>query len=212
MPDADVILWVVDTEIGSDKKQLDIAALLPRDRSIVVAINKIDSGSKARVLPMMEDLAKLLPDAELVPVSALTGENVEVLIRAIEERLPEGPRYYPGDEITDESERSLVGEIIREKIMMETEQEIPYAVAVTVDSFEERPKRRLIAIKATIHVERDSQKGILIGKGGQRLKSIGKAARLDAEKLLGTKVFLELFVRVQAEWTRKAALLRDFGV
>jgi GTP-binding protein Era len=212
MPDADVILWLVDSEAGLDKAQREIARRLPRQRAVIIAVNKIDLGAKERLLPILAQLAALLPGCELIPISARTGENVDTLLSAIERLLPEGPRYYPGEEITDESERSLVAEIVREKIMLETEQEVPYAVAVTVDEFSERPRRRLIAIQATIHVERDSQKGILIGQGGQRLKSIGRAARLDAERLLGTKVYLELFVRVQPEWTRRAALLQEFGL
>jgi len=212
IPDADVILWVVDSETGLDATQREIARLLPRDRAVVVAVNKIDLGAKERLLPILADLAVLMPECELIPISARSGEHVDVLLQALARRLPEGPRYYPGDEITDESERSLVAEIVREKIMLETQQEVPYAVAVTIDEFLERPRRRLIAIKATIHVERDSQKGILIGKSGQRLKAIGQAARIDTERLLGTKVYLELFVRVQPEWTRRAALLREFGL
>jgi GTP-binding protein Era len=195
-----------------DAAQRGIARLLPRQRPLVVAVNKIDLGAKERLLPLLAELGELLPGCELIPICARSGENVDRLLQALVAALPEGPRYYPGDALTDESERSLVAEIVREKIMLETEQEVPYAVAVTIDEFREQTRRRLTSIKATIHVERDSQKGILIGKGGRRLKAIGQAARLDAERLLGCKVYLELFVRVQPEWTRRAALLREFGL
>jgi GTP-binding protein Era len=160
----------------------------------------------------MKDLSSILPGAELVPVSALTGENVDVLLDTVTKLLPEGPQYYPDDEITDETERAIVAEIVREKVMLETRAEIPYAVAVTVDSFEEVTEKNLARIKATIHVERPSQKGIVIGQKGALLKSIGQSARLDIEQLLGMRVYLELFVRVQADWTKQVGRLREFGL
>src|SRR5262249_23545404 len=126
--------------------------------------------------------------------------------------LPEGPRYYPPDELTDESERAIVAEIVREKAMMETRAELPYAVAVTVDAFEEKPDRDLAVIKATIHVARESQKAIVIGQRGSRIKRMGQGARADIEALLERRVFLELFVRVQTDWPSQLARLREFGL
>ena len=212
LPDADIILWVIDAEVGLDGLEVEMAQRLPADRGVVIVLNKIDRVRVDTLLPMLEKLAKLAPSAALVPISAINGEGVSEMLEQLVEQLPEGPRYYASDTLTDESERALVAEFIREKVMLRTRQEIPYSVAVTVDSFEERPQRNLTVIKATIHVERDSQKGILIGKGGKMLKEIGASARRDIERLLGTRVFLELFVRVQREWTKRRAAFDEFGV
>jgi len=212
LPDADVVLWMIDAERGLDDLEEEIAQRLPPGRTVVIAVNKVDKVRKESLLPLLERLAQLAPGSELVPVSALTGDGVPGLLEILVAALPEGPRFYASDTLTDESERGLVAEFVREKVMLQTSQEVPYSVAVTVDSFEEKPDRNLCVIKATIHVERDSQKGILIGRGGQKLKSIGSSARRDVERLLGTKVFLELFVRVQREWTKRRGSLDEFGV
>ncbi len=212
LPDADVVLWMIDAERGLDDLEEEIAQRLPAGRAVVIAVNKVDEVRKESLLPLLERLAQLAPGSELVPVSALTGDGVPDLLQILVAALPEGPRFYASDTLTDESERGLVAEFVREKVMLQTSQEVPYSVAVTVDSFEEKPDRNLCVIKATIHVERDSQKGILIGRGGQKLKSIGSSARRDVERLLGTKVFLELFVRVQREWTKRRGSLDEFGV
>jgi GTP-binding protein Era len=212
LPDADVVLWMIDAERGLDDLEEEIAQRLPAGRTVVIAVNKVDKVRKESLLPLLERLAQLAPGSELVPVSALTGDGVPGLLEILVAALPEGPRFYASDTLTDESERGLVAEFVREKVMLQTSQEVPYSVAVTVDSFEEKPDRNLCVIKATIHVERDSQKGILIGRGGQKLKSIGSSARRDVERLLGTKVFLELFVRVQREWTKRRGSLDEFGV
>jgi GTP-binding protein Era len=210
---ADAVVWLVDTERGLDQTDREIAALLPRPpRPVLIAPNKIDRGAKTKLLPILRSLSELCPDSELIPISALSGENVDVLLRAIEAALPEGPRYYPEDEITDEPERAIAAEIIREKVMLQLRQEVPYAVAVTVDAFEEKPEKKLVVIKATIHVARHSQKPIVVGRRGRTIKAIGQAARADIEQLVGARVFLELFVRVQADWYRRVARLREFGL
>jgi GTP-binding protein Era len=211
--DADVVLWLVDGRTGLDRADREIAVLLePRKERLVVGLNKIDAGAKSSLLPLMQELSALVPGAELVPLSALTGENVDVLLDSVAKLLPEGPRYYPADDVTDETERAIVAEIVREKVMLETREEIPYAVAVTIDSFEELKERNLVRIKATIHVERPSQKAIVIGEKGSRLKSLGRSARLDIEQLVGARVYLELFVRVQEDWTKHVGRLREFGL
>lgn len=211
--EADVALWVVDAGAGLTAGDRDVASRLPAgSKPVVVALNKIDTVSKTDLLPLLAAIAALLPDRAVVPVSAHTGENVEELLRTLEALLPEGPRYYPADELTDEPERAIAAEIVREKVMLATRDEVPYAVAVSVDAFEEKPEKRLVVITATIHVARDSQKPIVIGERGARIKSIGQAARRDLESLLGTRVFLELFVRVQEDWTSRPARLRDFGL
>ena len=213
LPEADVVLWMVDARKGVEPGDREIAALLPpAPKPVIVALNKIDGGRKAALLPLIAELAVLAPERHIVPVSARSGENVETLLDAIVAALPEGPRYYSPEELTDEPERAIVAEIVREKVMMETRDELPYAVAVTVDAFEEKPKKDLVVITATIHVARDSQKPIVIGQRGGRIKSIGQAARVEVEALLDKRVFLELFVRVQADWTRNPARLREFGL
>lgn len=212
--EADVALLVVDAGAGLTAADRDVARRLPAgSKPVVVAVNKIDAvASKAALLPLLAALGELLPDRPVVPVSATTGENVEELLRTLEGLLPEGPRFYPPDELTDEPERGIAAEIIREKVMLATRDEVPYAVAVSIDAFAEKPEKRLVVITATIHVARESQKPIVIGERGARLKGIGQAARRELEALLGTRVFLELFVRVQADWTSRPARLREFGL
>jgi len=178
---------------------------------VYLIINKIDLIDKRDLLPLIDRMAGLFSFQEIIPLSALKKEGLAILEQKIFEVLPEGPPYFPEEMVTDLSERFLVGEIIREKIFRLTSREVPYAVAVTVESFKERPDKPLIHIQATIHVERDSQKGILIGKGGGMLKTIARQAREDMERLLGTKVFLEVWVRVEKNWSRDPRYLRKFG-
>lgn len=213
LPEADTALWVIDARQGLERGDREVASKLPAPpKPVIVALNKIDGRPKSTLLPLIAAVAALLPERGIVPVSARSGANLDTLLDAIVATLPEGPRYYPPDELTDASERDIVAEIVREKVMMETREEIPYAVAVTIDSFEEKPEKDLAVIKATIHVARASHKPILVGERGQRIKAIGQAARTDCEELLGRRVFLELFVRVQADWTRNVARLREFGL
>ena len=213
LSEGDVVLWVVSAPDGLTAADRDVATRLPqRGKPLVVAVNKIDAVAKAALLPLIAAIAELVPEQPVVPVSAQTGENVEELLRTVESLLPEGPRFYPPDELTDEPERAIAAEIVREKVMLATRDEVPYAVAVSIDAFEEKPAKQLVVISATIHVARDSQKPIIIGDRGTRLKSIGQSARRDLEALLGTRVYLELFVRVQENWTALPARLRDFGL
>jgi GTPase len=211
--DADAALWVIDARGPLAAEDRDIAALLRSfEGPVVVALNKIDVGEKARLLPLMAEVAERLPDSQPIPISALGGENLDVLLQAVEAVLPPGPAFYPAEDLTDESERTVVAEMIREKVMLETRAEVPYAVAVTVDDFEERTDRDVAVIRATIHVERSSQKPIVLGRQGARIKAIGRAARAEIEQLLGKRVFLELFVRVQEGWTKSAERLKEFGL
>lgn len=210
--DSDVVLWMIDADHGIDEVDREIASMLTAPRPVIVALNKIDRVRKDRLLPLMQEVGLMLPERELIPTSALTGENVTVLLEAIESALPPGPRYYPADEITDQPERVIIEELIREKVILQTRQEIPYSVAVTVDSFEEKPKKNMVVIRATIHVARDSQKPILIGQKGATVKAIGEAARREVEKFLGVRIYLELFVRVQTDWNKQVARLREFGL
>ena len=210
LSDADVILFLVEPGRRSADQELAMDSLRGQDRPVILVLNKIDTLPKESLLPWMDELSRQLSPAALVPISALTGENLSNLLREIVARLPEGPQYYPPETMTDQPERVIAAEMIREQVFHQMRQEIPYATTVTVESFkEDRPD--LIRIEATIHVERDSQKGILIGKKGESLKKIGTAARKDIERLTGTKVYLELFVRVEKNWSRDPRALRRFG-
>jgi GTP-binding protein Era len=211
--DADLALWVVDVTTAKTAQDQDTAQrLTAAGKPVVVAANKIDAVQRIELLPFLDALSRHLPAADVVPVSAVTSENLPLLLERICAVLPSGPALYPDDEITDESDRAIVAEIVREKVMLATRDEIPYAVAVTVESFEEKTDRDLVVIKATIHVERESQRPIVLGNQGQRIKSIGQDARAEIEDLLEARVFLELFVKVQPGWTRHPGRLREFGV
>jgi len=209
--EADLLLWVVDAADGITTGDRKIAERLQSERRpLCVVLNKIDRRTTAELLPLLAGIDQLLPGRDVVPVSAEQGTNIDELINVILRFLPEGPRFYDADAVTDQTERMLAQEAVREQVLLQTRQEIPYAVAVTIDKFEE--KQDLAVISATIHVEKDSQKGILIGQRGTRIKEIGQAARLEIERLLDRRVYLELFVRVQEEWTTREALLREFGL
>ncbi|HHD11633.1 MAG TPA: GTPase Era [Deltaproteobacteria bacterium] len=178
---------------------------------VILAINKIDLVKKHELLPLIKEYSELFPFKEIVPVSALTGDGLDELLRVLKGILPEGPMYFPEDLLTDQPERFIVSEVIREKVFLFTREEIPYSVAVHVESFKEDKDRNLVVIGAVITVERPSQKAIIIGKGGSMLKKIGTAAREDIERFLGCRVYLELFVRVEKNWTKNRRLLKEFG-
>jgi len=178
---------------------------------VFLVINKIDLVDKRLLLPLIDTFRDLHPFREIIPLSALKGDGVDGLIGAVWSLLPEGPQYFPEEMMTDRSERFIAAEIIREKITIRTHQEIPYATAVVVDAFKEDEATNMIRIAATIHVAKDSQKGIIIGKKGAMLKEIGTRARLEMEKFFAAKVFLELFVRVAKDWTNDPRMLQEFG-
>jgi GTPase len=170
-------------------------------------LNKVDRVRKPLLLLMIEKYAALYDFAEIYPVSALTGEGCPEMVDGWLARLPEAPPYFPADQFTDQPERFLAAEMVREKAILATRDEVPHAIAVLIDSFEE--KKTLLKIRATVYVERDGQKGILIGKRGETMKKIGTQARKDIEAILGTKVFLELFVKVKPNWRQNAAMVRQ---
>jgi GTPase len=174
---------------------------------VFVLLNKIDRVPKPALLPLMESCSKEFAFTEMIPVSALSGDGVELALERLIAHLPEGEPYFPQDQFTDQPERFLAGEIIREKIMTSTRQEVPHAVAVRVEAFEEGKK--LIRIRAIIAVEREGQKGILIGRAAERLKAIGTAARQELEEILGVKIFLELRVKVEREWRQNARIVQQ---
>lgn len=208
----DMLLMLVDATAGIHGPDKSIIQSLPEGAMpVILVINKIDLIKKTELLPLIDQLNPLHAFAAVVPLSARTGDGLLRLVEEILQALPEGPAYFPEDTMTDGSERFIAAEIIREKIILLTRQEIPYATAVVVDAFKEDAPRRLLRIQATIHVEKDSQKGILIGKKGAMLKEIGTKARLDLEQFFNARVYLELFVRVQKDWTHDEKMLKQFG-
>jgi GTP-binding protein Era len=210
--DADILLFLIEATSPLVEKDREVIESLRGSRGVsFLVINKIDSVKKKNLLPIMDQYQKLHPFKEILPVSTLTGEGIDILLDEMMEVLPESPPYYSEDIITDQTERFWVSEIIREKVIRRSYQEIPYTTAVTIDEFKEHPEKNLVVIKATIHVERDSQKRILIGKGGQKLKKIGEDARKEAEAFWGTRVFLELWVNVEEDWTRDPRALNRLG-
>lgn len=174
---------------------------------VFLLLNKIDRVAKPALLPLIEASSKEMSFAEIIPISALTGDGVELVLERWLARLPAGEPYFPKDQVTDQPERVLAGEIIREKVMTQTKQEVPHAVAVRVENFEEGQK--LVRIRASIFVERDGQKGIVIGRGGERLKAIGMAARQELEDILGVKIFLELRVKVERDWRQNPRIVQQ---
>jgi GTPase len=213
LSEVDVICFLVDAlKPSHEESDFVLKNLEHLTKPIILAINKTDlMHDKRELLPLIHAYDQVLAFHAIIPISALTGEGVDTLIDQINRLLPEGPRYFPENHLTDQPERFLVAELIREKVFHLLRQEIPYAAAVTVEKFAEKPEQHRIDIEATIHVERDSQKGIIIGKKGQMLKEIGKQARGDIEALLGTHVFLGLFVRVQKNWRKDPRARSEFG-
>lgn len=209
--DVDVILWLVEADRHVDKDPM-IPRLLEKSKNpVLLVINKIDTVPKSQLLPLIDAYRKICPFASIVPISALKGDGVEELMAEIPALLPEGPRYYPEDQLTDVPERFIVAEMIREQIMLRTKDEVPYGVAIVVERFQENPARNIVGIGAVINVERDSHKGILVGKGGTMIRHIGQAARKEIERMLGVKVHLELFVRVQKNRTSSGRMMKEFG-
>jgi GTPase len=197
----DVVLLMVDASRKLDERDEFALQMLKSSRAkVLLILNKVDvlSRNKEKLLPLIEEYKKLHSFHDIIPISALKRDGIDILLRQVASALPAGHPYFPEDQVTDQPARFMAAEIIRERVLVETEEEIPYATTVIVDSFEESSK--LTRISATIYCERDGQKAILIGKRGQMLKKIGTSARLQIERMLGAKVFLELFVKVQPNW------------
>ena len=216
LEDVDCIIYMVEATREVIEEELFIIENFKKvapdgQPPIILCINKTDMAEKNKLLPLIDQYSKLYAFKEIIPLSAAKGEGVDELLKLIIQLLPEGPKYFPEGILTDLPERFVAAEIIREKVFEFTKQEIPYSTAVVVDRFKENPQKKLVSISATINVERDSQKGIVIGKKGSMLKQIGTSARIDIEKLLGTKVYLELFVKVQKDWTKDKRMLKEFG-
>jgi len=211
MIDADVVVFVVEALHWKEDDELVLNKLQETQSPIILAINKVDTvKDKGKLLPFIEKLEKKGTFAHIIPFSAKSADNVEALEKTIISMLPEGPHLFPDEQVTDKGERFQAAEIIREKLIQSTEQEIPYCTTVEVESF--KIENNIIHIGAIIWVEREGQKAIVIGKGGLLLKKIGTLARKDLEKLFGQKVFLRLWVKVKSDWTDDERMLQSLGL
>lgn len=208
LEDADVVLFISDLSEGY-MDEVTLNMLKDIKTPIIVIINKVDLSSQDEINKLVHGWKKKLNPKAVIPVSAIEKFNTEKIIETILAIIPESPAFFPKENLSDANERFFISEIIREKIMIHYQQEIPYSSEVNIDSFKDEEK--IVKIAATIFVERDSQKGILIGQGGQDIKRVGTEARLDIERFLGKKVFLELFVKVEKEWRKNENKLRRFG-
>lgn len=209
MADADIILYVTDMVESIDKHSEYLEKLAAIDVPVILAINKIDLADQDKVMEAVETWKGILPKAEIFVISALKSFNLEGFLNRIVELLPENPPFFPKDELTDRTERFFASEIIREKIFLNYKQEIPYSTHVVIESFKDTEP--LLRIQSLIMVEKDSQKGIIIGNKGESLKKTATAARLEMEKFFGKKVFLEVFVKVEKNWRENDRILRTLG-
>jgi GTP-binding protein Era len=223
LPEVDAVLFLIEAGTGPEGKvevgettRWAAAEVAKRGKPAILGINKMDRAPRETLLPVIEAYKDLLPWAEIVPFSALEGENVDALLKALTAHLPEAERsLFPEDMLTDQAERTLVAEYVREQVMLNTRDELPYACAVEIEEFDESQRKDrggLVRISAVIFVERETQKGIVIGKGGQLLKKIGTASRYHMERLLGSKVFLSLTVRVEERWSERPKSLEKLGL
>jgi GTP-binding protein Era len=210
--DVDLILLMVEANHSiAEKDHYPLEFLSKFPLPVILVINKVDRVKKESLLPLIDAYSHLFTFSGIVPISALSGDGIDRLMGEILALLPEGPQYFPEDMITDQPERFIVSEIIRETVFRNTYQEIPYSVAVSIDEFKEKADRNLIVIRAIIHVEKLSQKGIIIGKKGTTLKKIGSDARKEIENFLGAKVYLECWVNVEKNWSKSQSALKRLG-
>lgn len=210
LEDVDIVLFMVEPEMPGSGDFFVLERIRQVRKPVFLLINKVDTIRKPYLLPIIEEYNRLFAFREIMPVSALKTYGVDQLIETLEKSLPEGPKLYPDDIVTDQMERFMVSEIIREKIIEMTKEEVPYSTAVEVEEWTER-EDGIVFIRANIYIERDGQKGIIIGKQGSRLKSIGTEARHEIESLLGTRVFIELWVKVKKDWRSDEHMLRELG-
>ena len=213
LADADMYLFVVDVSTPSTPEDEQVAQLLSQRREekpILLILNKMDRLAPADVIHRTEAYASLVPDTEEILLSALHGDNLDMLLKAVVSHLPQGPRYFPPDQFTDQPERFLVTETVREAALRHLHQEVPHAVAVVADQFKER-ENGILYLEATVYIEKDSQKRILIGRGGSMLKQIGQEARRELEHSFDTHIFLELWVKVRPNWRRSEREMRHLG-
>lgn len=209
--EVEAALFLIDASEGMGGGDRYIAEQLKNVRTpVILVMNKIDKIEPEALLPLIEEYRKLHNFAEIVPVSAMLGSNVSTLLEQLGKYLPEGPQYYPDDQVTDHPEQFVCAELIREKILQMTREEVPHSIAVTIEDMKVQDNG-VVYISAVIFVERDSQKGIIIGKQGTLLKEVGKRARQDIQNLLGSKIFMDLWVKVKKDWRNQDRVLRDLG-
>ncbi|MBR2563561.1 MAG: GTPase Era [Paenibacillus sp.] len=209
--EVEAALFLIDASEGMGGGDRYIAEQLKNIRTpVILVMNKIDKIEPEALLPLIEEYRKLHDFAEIVPVSAMLGNNVNTLLEQIVKYLPEGPQYYPDDQVTDHPEQFVCAELIREKILHMTREEVPHSIAVTIEDMKVQDNG-VVYISAVIFVERDSQKGIIIGKQGALLKEVGKRARQDIQNLLGSRIFMDLWVKVKKDWRNQDRVLRDLG-
>ena len=209
LSDADLILYVTDvTERSADEGEY-IDKIKESGLPVIIAVNKVDLTNQGDLEKIVESWHKAFPDSPVIPLSALKNFNLDILLNAIKEKLPENPPFFPKDQLTDKYERFFASEIIREKILIHYKKEVPYSVEIEIESFSD--EKSIIKIRALIHVSRDSQKGIIIGHKGMMLKRVGTEARKDMEDFFGKKIFLELYVKVTKDWRDKPSTLKRFG-
>lgn len=212
LKEVDAIFFVIDAteKFGGGEKYI-LERLSATSKPVILVVNKVDLIQRDKILPIIADYSQKRDFAAVVPISAVVGTNIDQLISEAKKFLPEGVQYYPADMITDQPERLIIAELIREKILHATQDEVPHSIAVDIDELTTRDNGTVF-IRATIYTERDSQKGILIGKGGAMLKNIGKEARPEIEMLLGANVFLDLWVKVKRDWRNSPGALQSFGL
>ncbi len=209
--DVDVLLFLVDVTNRNRKEEFAVIELIKRlKKPVVLLLNKIDKVAKENILPMIEEMSKMYPFEAIIPVSAKYKDGIDRVLEELLKLLPEGPQYYDGTTITDQSKEHIVEELVREKVFLLAKQEIPYSTAVKVEEMNE--DEDIVRIRAVIYVERPSQKGIIIGKNGKFIKKIGTYARMDLERLWGKKVFLDLWVKVLKDWSKDEKQLRRLGL
>ena len=210
--DADVVTVMVEAAERLDDVDKDVLrGLKDVSAPVILLINKVDRAKKETILPLIESVEEMHDFEEIIPISALTGDGIEIYLDTVQRLLTEGPPFFPEDALTDQSEKFIAGEIIREKAIRLTRQEIPYAVAVAVDRFQEDVEKGILVIDAVIFVERESQKGIIIGKKGSVIKEIGTKARMDLEAFFDIKVYVELRVKVLKDWAKRSEMLKRLG-
>lgn len=212
LEEVDAVLLVLDAteKIGAGDRYV-VEQLKKINTPVFLLLNKVDLLSKEKLPDIIRQAGELGDFTEILPLAAKTGMNVELLVDKIVEKLPYGPQYYPDDMVTDQPERLIIGEMVREKALHLTRDEVPHAIAVEVEEVTKRPNKDLVYVQAIIYVERDSQKGIIVGKNGSMLKKIGRLAREDIEKLLGTRIYLDLWVKVKDDWRNRDGCLKSLG-
>ena len=208
--EADVVLYIVDASVFNFERETEVLDTI-KSENVILVINKTDKVEKETILPIIAQLNQHRKFLEIIPISALKKDGLDTLLEIIETKLPEGPKFFPDDTLTDQPERQIVAEFIREKLMRNLNDEIPFGIAVTTDLMKYDESKDLTKITATIYCERDSHKAIIIGKKGEMLKKIGSQARYDLEKFTHSKVFLELWVKVKDNWRNSDMMLKNFG-